>query len=63
MKRTTLGVIFGNRDFFPDHLVTSARADIASLRAAHAGMLRLTRLSFAPASGRGRFRAQKEKAS
>jgi L-fucose isomerase-like protein len=28
MKRT-LGVIFGNRDFFPDHLVTSARADAA----------------------------------
>jgi len=31
MKRTTLGVIFGNRDFFPDHLVTSARADIETL--------------------------------
>ena len=31
MKKTTLGVIFGNRDFFPDHLVTSAQADIASL--------------------------------
>jgi hypothetical protein len=26
MKKSTLGVIFGNRDFFPDHLVTSARA-------------------------------------
>ena len=25
----TLGVIYGNRDFFPDHLVTEARADIA----------------------------------
>lgn len=25
---TTLGVIFGNRDFFPDHLVTSARAEM-----------------------------------
>jgi L-fucose isomerase-like protein len=24
-----LGVIYGNRDFFPDHLVTEARADIA----------------------------------
>jgi len=30
---TTLGVIFGNRDFFPDHLVTSARADIEALLA------------------------------
>ena len=27
----TLGVIYGNRDFFPDLLVTEARADIASL--------------------------------
>ena len=26
-----LGVIYGNRDFFPDHRVTEARADIASL--------------------------------
>ena len=25
---TVLGVIFGNRDFFPDHLVTEARQDI-----------------------------------
>ena len=25
----TLGVIYGNRDFFPDHLVTEARADMA----------------------------------
>jgi L-fucose isomerase-like protein len=24
-----LGVIYGNRDFFPDHLITEARADIA----------------------------------
>ncbi len=31
MKQTTLGVIFGNRDFFPDHLVTEARADIQAL--------------------------------
>ena len=31
MKPTTLGVIFSNRDFFPDQLVTEARADIASL--------------------------------
>ena len=28
---TTLGVIFGNRDFFPDHLVSEARKDILSL--------------------------------
>jgi L-fucose isomerase-like protein len=28
---TTLGVIIGNRDFFPDHLVTAARADIEAL--------------------------------
>jgi L-fucose isomerase-like protein len=27
----TLGVIYGNRDFFPDLLVTEARADIAAL--------------------------------
>ncbi|MEZ5327219.1 MAG: L-fucose/L-arabinose isomerase family protein [Verrucomicrobiales bacterium] len=27
----TLGVIYGNRDFFPDQLVTEARADIAAL--------------------------------
>lgn len=27
-KQPTLGVIYGNRDFFPDHLVTEARADI-----------------------------------
>ena len=31
MSRTTLGVIFGNRDFFPDHLVTEARKDIQDL--------------------------------
>lgn len=28
---TTLGVIFGNRDFFPDHLVSEARKDILAL--------------------------------
>ncbi len=28
---TVLGVIFGNRDFFPDHLVKEARRDILSL--------------------------------
>src|SRR5262249_21952676 len=27
----TLGVIYGNRDFFPDHLVTEARTDLAKL--------------------------------
>lgn len=31
MSATTLGVIFGNRDFFPDHLVTKARKDILAL--------------------------------
>jgi L-fucose isomerase-like protein len=33
MKQTlpALGVIYGNRDFFPDHLVTEARADIAAV--------------------------------
>lgn len=31
MRTTTLGVIVGNRDFFPDQLVTEARADIAKL--------------------------------
>jgi L-fucose isomerase-like protein len=30
-KQATLAVIYGNRDFFPDHLVTEARADIAAL--------------------------------
>jgi len=30
---TTLGVIIGNRDFFPDHLVTEARNDILALSA------------------------------
>lgn len=29
--KSTLGVIFGNRDFFPDHLVSEARKDIQSL--------------------------------
>ena len=28
MTNTTLGIIFGNRDFFPDPLVTEARKDI-----------------------------------
>ncbi len=31
MKQFTMGVIFGNRDFFPDQLITEARADIESL--------------------------------
>ncbi|HKI68201.1 MAG TPA: L-fucose/L-arabinose isomerase family protein [Verrucomicrobiae bacterium] len=31
LKPPTLAVIYGNRDFFPDHLVTEARADIARL--------------------------------
>src|SRR5262245_10043386 len=36
MKRATdqtpcLGVLYGNRDFFPDHLITEARADIAKV--------------------------------
>jgi L-fucose isomerase-like protein len=31
LKTPTLGVIYGNRDFFPDLLVTEARADIAKL--------------------------------
>jgi L-fucose isomerase-like protein len=30
-KSPTLGVIYGNRDFFPDHLVTEARADTAKI--------------------------------
>ncbi len=29
--KTTLGVIFGNRDFFPDHLISEARKDIQTL--------------------------------
>jgi L-fucose isomerase-like protein len=31
MARATLGVIVGNRDFFPDVLVTEARADVLAL--------------------------------
>lgn len=31
MEKITLGVIVGNRDFFPDRLVTEARADIVTL--------------------------------
>ena len=31
MSRMTLGVIIGNRDFFPDQLVTEARNDIGAL--------------------------------
>ena len=31
MNNTCLGVIFGNRDFFPDHLVSEARRDILAL--------------------------------
>ena len=31
MARATLGVIIGNRDFFPDALVTEARADVLSV--------------------------------
>lgn len=31
MATTTLGVIVGNRDFFPDRLVTEGRADIAAV--------------------------------
>lgn len=31
MATATLGVIVGNRDFFPDHLVTEARRDIAEV--------------------------------
>jgi L-fucose isomerase-like protein len=31
MPGITLGVIIGNRDFFPDHLVTEARRDVRRL--------------------------------
>lgn len=31
MSKQTLGVIFGNRDFFPDQLVAEARRDLAKL--------------------------------
>ena len=31
MEQTILGVIIGNRDFFPDHLVTEARKDIQAI--------------------------------
>ena len=28
---TSLGIIIGNRDFFPDHLITEARNEILSI--------------------------------
>ena len=31
LKTPTLGVIYGNRDFFPDQLVTEARTDLAKI--------------------------------
>ena len=31
MSNATLAVIFGNRDFFPDHLVSEARSDLTTL--------------------------------
>ncbi len=31
LKQPVLGVIYGNRDFFPDQLVTEARADMAKV--------------------------------
>ncbi len=31
MKKESIGVIFGNRDFFPDHLVTEARKEVQKL--------------------------------
>ena len=31
MAAHTLAVIFGNRDFFPDQLVSEARSDLVSL--------------------------------
>ena len=31
MKNATLGIILGNRDFFPDHLVKDARKEIIEL--------------------------------
>ena len=31
MKKMTLGVVIGNRDFFPDHLVSEARRDLLKL--------------------------------
>ena len=31
MSKTVLGVIVGNRDFFPDHLVTEARRDLTAV--------------------------------
>ena len=31
MAVATLGVIIGNRDFFPDHLVAEARRDVVEV--------------------------------
>ena len=31
MKKNTLGIIIGNRDFFPDYLIADARKDILQL--------------------------------
>ena len=32
-NQPVLGVVYGNRDFFPDHLVTEARTDMAKVLA------------------------------
>ena len=31
MNTSTLGIIIGNRNFFPDHLVTEARNDLLEI--------------------------------
>ena len=31
MNKNTIGIIIGNRDFFPDHLISQARKDILDL--------------------------------
>lgn len=31
MNKNTIGIIIGNRDFFPDHLIAEARSDVLDL--------------------------------
>ena len=54
MAKTTVGVIVGNRDFFPDQLVTEARRDLQRSAEAYAAELgvRVRRLSIRDQSSR-----------
>ena len=48
-RAACLGFIYGNRDFFPDQLVTEARADFAQLCSKLAiRMVQLTEFTYRP---------------